>query len=437
MSVSVVYPPNHTGTFLTHESNVRSYCRRMPRVFTHGRNAHVWDEAGTEFIDFFSACGSLNYGHNDAQIKQAALDHLLSDSIICGLDLHTTAKRDFIESFQRIILAPRGLDYKLQFPGPTGTNAVEAALKLARKVTKRRNVVSFSRGFHGMTLGALAATHNRQARQGAGVPLPYVTRLAYENDLDCDLPGLDAYAAQFESASSQAEAPAAFLVETVQGEGGLHVASKAWLRRLAALAKRLGSLLIVDDIQAGCGRTGPFFSFERAGLKPDIVCLAKSLSGLGLPMALVLIKPQWDRWSPGEHNGTFRGNNLAFATAAAALAYWEQTGFLEHKEQNEALVQNWLETKARAYQHDGVTARGLGLMAGLRFAYPGQAEAVARETFKRDVLIETAGQNDDVLKLMPPLTVPHDVLREGLERISAAIDTIISVSHSAGRVLAA
>jgi diaminobutyrate-2-oxoglutarate transaminase len=437
MSVSVAYAPNHTGTFLAHESEVRSYCRRMPRVFTRGRNAYVWDEAGTQFIDFFSACGSLNYGHNDALIKQAALDHLESDFIISGLDLHTSAKRNFIDAFQRIILAPRGLDYKLQFPGPTGTNAVEAALKLARKVTKRHNVVAFSRGFHGMTLGALAATYNKQARQGAGVPLTHVTRLAYENDEDCGFPSLDMFAARFESAAAEAGAPAAFLVETVQGEGGLNVASKAWLQRLAALAKQLGSLLIVDDIQAGCGRTGPFFSFERAGIKPDIVCLAKSLSGLGLPMALVLIKPIWDKWSPGEHNGTFRGNNLAFATATAALGYWEQASFLGQKEQSETLVQTWLEMKSQAYRPYGVSARGQGLMAGLRFAYPGQAEAVARETFKRDVLIETAGQNDDVLKFMPPLTVPRDILIEGLARISDAIDAVLPVSNSAGQVLAA
>ncbi|MDR3462531.1 MAG: aminotransferase class III-fold pyridoxal phosphate-dependent enzyme, partial [Beijerinckiaceae bacterium] len=172
-------------------------------------------------------------------------------------------------------------------------------------------------------------------------------------------------------------------------------------------------------------------------IKPDIVCLAKSLSGLGLPMALVLIKPIWDKWSPGEHNGTFRGNNLAFATATAALHYWEQASFLGHKDKNEALVHAWLETKGRAYHGYGVSARGLGLMAGLRFAYPGQAEAVARETFNRNVLIETAGQNDDVLKLMPPLTIPHDVLIEGLARISDAIDAVLPVSDTANQTLAA
>lgn len=420
--------PNHAGIFLSHESEVRSYCRRMPRVFTRGRNAHVWDEAGSEFIDFFSACGSLNYGHNDPLIKAAALSHLDDDAIICGLDLHTAAKRRFIEQFHVGILAPRGLNYKLQFPGPTGTNAVEAALKLARKVTKRTNIVAFSRGFHGMTLGALAATANKKARQGAGVPLPHVTRLAYENDGDCGLPSLEMYADELTRAN--APAPAAFLVETVQGEGGLHVASQAWLERLAQLAKRAGSLLIVDDIQAGCGRTGPFFSFERAGIEPDIICLAKSLSGLGLPMALVLIKPCFDKWLPGEHNGTFRGNNLAFATAAAALGYWQDRAFLEKKERNEQIVFDWLDQTSRRLRSYGVTMRGQGLMSGLRFAYPGQAEAVAQETFTRNVLIETAGQNDDVLKLMPPLTIPPSVLREGLQRVSGAIQTVLRITDA-------
>lgn len=417
------YPPNDTATFAAHESAVRSYCRRMPRVFTRGRNARVWDEAGTEYIDFFSACGALNYGHNDPLIKQAAMAHLQSDSILCGLDLHTPVKRQFIDDFQRIILHPRGLDYRLQFPGPTGTNAVEAALKLARKVTGRRTVVAFSRAFHGMSLGALAATANRTARKGAGVPLPHVLRLAYDGDDESGLPGID----QFEATiGAGTEAPAAFIVETVQGEGGLNVASVDWLRRLAAMAKRLGSVLIVDDIQAGCGRTGPFFSFEQAGLAPDIVCLAKSISGLGLPMALVLIKPTLDVWAPGEHNGTFRGNGLAFATASAALRYWEQAAFHDRKRDNENAVRGWLDRACQAYGAYGVTACGRGLMAGLRFARASQAGEVARAVFARNTLIETAGAHDEVLKLMPPLTIERETLLAGLGRITDALSAVLS-----------
>ncbi|WP_158806933.1 aspartate aminotransferase family protein [Beijerinckia sp. L45] len=425
--------PNDTTTFTAHESAVRSYCRRMPQVFARGQNAMVWDEAGTAFIDFFSACGALNYGHNDPAIKQAAVDHLLSDAVLCGLDLHTPAKRGFIDDFQRIILGPRGLDYRLQFPGPTGTNAVEAALKLARKVTGRRRVVAFSKAFHGMSLGALAATENRQARQGAGVPLPHVIRLAYDGDDRSGLPGIDQFEATLQSGS---EPPAAFIVETVQGEGGLNVASAPWLQRLAALARRLGAVLIVDDIQAGCGRTGPFFSFEQAGITPDIVCLAKSISGLGLPMALVLIKPEFDVWAPGEHNGTFRGNTLAFATASAALRFWDQSAFHARKCGNEQIVRAWLDRMHQMFGSFGVTPCGRGLMAGLRFGEAAQADAVARAVFERNMLIETAGPHDEVLKLMPPLTIERETLVEGLERITDAISSVVTPVRVIERVAA-
>ncbi len=422
--------PNDKQAFVDHESAVRSYCRRMPSVFVRGCNARVWDEAGAEYIDFFSACGALNYGHNHPAIKAAALAQLQGNAIVCGLDLHTAAKRDFITCFHRLVLAPRGLDYRLQFPGPTGTNAVEAALKLARKVTRRRSVVAFSRAFHGMTLGALAATQNPRARRGAGVPLPDVVRLAYDGDAHCGLPSLDDYEADV--AARRSDAPAAFIVETVQGEGGLHVASVAWLRQLAGLARRLGALLIVDDIQAGCGRTGPFFSFERAGLNPDIVCLAKSIGGLGLPMALVLIKPHHDAWAPGEHNGTFRGNNLAFACATAALGLWEDAAFTAAKQASEAAVGAWLDRTCAVYGED-VAPCGLGLIAGLRFSRPGLAEAVARDLFGRGLLIETAGPQDEVLKLMPPLTIDRETLDAGLRRIDEALAALLQPAHALHR----
>ena len=426
-------PPNDTSLFQEHESAVRSYCRRMPNVFTRGRNARVWDEAGTEYIDFFSACGALNYGHNHPAMADAAVAHLRSDAILCGLDLHTATKRQFIADFNRIVLRPRGLDYRLQFPGPTGTNAVEAALKLARKVTRRRTVVAFSRAFHGMSLGALAATQNPQARRGAGVPLPHVTRLAYDGDTASGLPSFAAYEAGV--LSGLLDRPAAFLVETVQGEGGLHVASGEWLRTLAGLARSLGSLLIVDDVQAGCGRTGPFFSFERADLRPDIVCLAKSISGLGLPMALVLIAPEHDVWAAGEHNGTFRGNNLAFATASAALELWEDDAFVASKRDSETTVREWL--VAAAEPRRGVAPCGLGLMAGLRFAEPGQARALADALFERRMLIETAGPQDEVLKLMPPLTIDRETLAEGLRRIGDAMAALLHQPSLACRRAAA
>jgi diaminobutyrate-2-oxoglutarate transaminase len=240
-----------------------------------------------------------------------------------SLDLHTEAKADFLEALLDLILAPRGLDHVVQFTGPTGTNAVEAALKIARKTTGRTNVISFTNGYHGMSLGALSATGSSFHRRGAGIPLWGTSVMPYDGYLGRRVDTTDYLERVLDDPSSGVDQPAAVIVECVQGEGGLQVASAAWLRKLAAICRARGIVLIVDDIQAGCGRTGPFFSFERAGITPDIVTLSKSLSGSGMPMSIVLIRRDLDCWQPGEHNGTFRGNNLAFVTARAAIdEYW-------------------------------------------------------------------------------------------------------------------
>jgi diaminobutyrate-2-oxoglutarate transaminase len=396
----------------------------MRAVFARAENARLWDEDGAEYIDFLSACGSLNYGHNHPALKARLIDYLAHDGVLCGLDLHTTAKRDFLRTFRDVVLAPRGLAYRVQFTGPTGTNAVEAALKLARKVTARRTIVAFTNAFHGMTLGALAVTAREARRRSAGVPLGDVVRLPYEGYLGAGTAELDRYAAMVEDPTGGTDAPAAFIVETVQGEGGLNVASPAWLCHLAATAKRLGALLIADEVQSGCGRTGDFFGFEAAGVTPDLVCLAKSIGGIGLPMALLLIKPESDQWAPGEHNGTFRGNNLAFVAATAALEFWRDRDFVAAVAARAEHVRAWI---ARMEQEWGpqVQAKGRGLMSGLAFAEHTAARRVAAEAFRRRILVETAGPNAEVLKLMPPLTIERDLLEEGLQRLAAAISAVL------------
>lgn len=398
------------------ESNVRYYCRRMPAVFSRARNAEVWDEEGRRYIDFLSACGALNYGHNHPKIKRQLIDYIVNDGVAASMDLHTVAKRAFLRLLSDTILAPKNLDYVVQFPGPTGTNAVEAALKLARKVTKRRTIVSFTNAFHGMTLGALSATGSRLARNGAGVPLEHVHRLPFEGDGGAGLEVFSAYHHAVENSSSGLEPPAAFLVETVQGEGGLVAASVPWLQRLAEIARQLGSLLIVDDVQAGCGRTGTFFSFERAGLRPDIVCLAKSVSGYGLPMALVLIKPEFDQWQPGEHNGTFRGNNHAFVAAKAALQLWSGSSFQKALARRTRELDSWLIGIGTEYQGT-LSEVGCGLMRGLKFEDPAKAQEIANRAIRAGLLVEVCGPSQDVLKIMPPLTIEREVLAEGLLRL--------------------
>jgi diaminobutyrate-2-oxoglutarate transaminase len=346
----------------------------------------------------------------------------------------TEAKCAFLDALERHVLRPRDLHYKVMFPGPTGTNAVEAALKLARKVTGRTQVVSFTNAFHGMTLGSLAATGNTGMRAGAGVPLSHVVRAPYDGYFGPEVDTLEHLEALLSDGSSGIEAPAAFLLETVQAEGGINVASASWLRGLAQLARKHGALFIVDDIQVGCGRTGAFFSFEEAGLSPDIICLSKSLSGFGLPLALTLMRPELDAWSPGEHNGTFRGNNLAFVTATAALQeFWADEHLSDEIEDKAAILRSRLSRIAEAH---GAILRGRGLISGLAFADASVAARAARAAFGEGLIIETAGADDQVLKLLPPLTISVAELEQGLAIIARAVEracTDDASSLSAGR----
>lgn len=406
--------------FDTLESEVRSYSRLFPVVFERALGSQLFDESGMRYIDFFSGAGTLNYGHNNPVLKERLIDYLRRDGITHSLDMATQAKRVLLDRFHRVILEPRGLQYKVQFPGPTGTNAVEASLKLARKVTGRSHVLYFHNAYHGMTLGSLAVTGNASKRRGAGVPLLHTTPVSFEGDLG-ERDTIDHLRGLLENSSSGIDLPAAVIVETVQAEGGVRAASFGWLRRLAELLHRHGILLIVDDIQAGCGRTGTFFSFEPAGLVPDIVCLSKSISGFGLPMALVLLRPELDAWAPGEHNGTFRGNNLAFVTGAAALDYWQDGSFSSEILRKAGLIRQRLEEMTARHPQVCGPVRGRGLIQGLHLEPEGLGIEVAKAAFERGLIIETVGPKDEVLKILPPLVIEDEELRQGLEILEGAL----------------
>ncbi|WP_273000360.1 diaminobutyrate--2-oxoglutarate transaminase [Hydrogenibacillus schlegelii] len=414
------------------ESNVRSYGRMFPTVFVRAEGYRLIDRHGRIYLDFFAGAGALNYGHNDSAMKAAIIRYLEADGIVHSLDMATEAKGRFLHHFENIILKPRGLNYKVLFPGPTGTNAVEAAMKLARKATGRTAVYGFTRGFHGMTLGSLAVTGNRAKRAGAGVPLPYGMALPYDGYFGPDVDTIDWIERLLTDPGSGVDLPAAIIVETVQGEGGLQAASWPWLRRLRALTERLGIVLIVDDIQTGSGRTGPFFSFERAGIVPDIVTLSKSIGGFGLPFSLVLVRPDLDVLGPGVHNGTFRGNNLAMVAATEALRRWETPAFEAAIDEKAALLRRRLEGLRDAVRERGIAAevRGRGLMQGLWLEPPGLASAVSREAFRRGLIVETSGPEDEVVKLLPPLIIDEAGLEDGLMRLEAAILAAIETIRS-------
>ncbi|QFU01659.1 Diaminobutyrate--2-oxoglutarate transaminase [Halomonas sp. THAF5a] len=412
------------------ESEVRTYSRSFPVVFTKAQNARLTAEDGREYIDFLAGAGTLNYGHNNPQIKQALLEYLAEDNIIHGLDFWTAAKRDYLETLEEVVLKPRGLDYKVQFPGPTGTNAVEAAIRLARNAKGRHNIVTFTNGFHGVTMGALATTGNRKFREATGgVPTVGGSFLPFDGYMGEGADTLDYFEKLLGDKSGGLDVPAAVIVETVQGEGGINVAGLDWLKRLERICRDHDILLIADDIQAGCGRTGKFFSFEHAGITPDIVTNSKSLSGLGLPFAQVLMRPELDVWKAGQYNGTFRGFAMAFTTAAAALrTFWADDAFEKEVTRKGEVVAKRFQKIAAMLNEMGFEAseRGRGLMRGIDVGSGDIADKITHKAFEHGLVIETSGQDGEVVKCLCPLTITDEELTRGLDILEASAREALS-----------
>lgn len=397
------------------ESKVRSYSRSFPAIFSRAYGSIMETEGGRKVIDFLSGAGALNYGHNNEAIRAAITEYLMSGAVVHGLDMATPAKLEFMEKFSSVILRERGLQYRFQFTGPTGANAIEASLKLSRKVTGRQNIVSFTNAYHGVSLGAVAASGNRFCRMASGASLSGVSFMPYDGYLGPAVDTADYLRKVLTDESSGIDLPAAILVETVQGEGGINVASKQWLQSIQVIAKDIGAIFIVDDIQMGCGRTGEFFSFELAGLSPDIVVLSKSLSAYGLPLSMLLIKEEIDTWRPGEHSGTFRGNNLALVSAAAAInIYWRNRAFSHAVQRTGELMRRRLE--AIASQHgNGFAVRGRGMAFGFDCQMAEIAQAATRNAFEKGLIVERCGPIDQIVKFLPALTIDLETLNEGLD----------------------
>ena len=404
------------------ESEVRGYVRVFPTVFDKAQGSILTDTTGKEFIDFFCGAGTLNYGHNNPAANQALIEYIQNDGIQHSLDTATRAKVEFLQTFDRVILKPRKMDYKIQFTGPTGTNAVEAAIKLARKIKQRSHVIAFTHAYHGHTLGSLALTGNDYYHNefyGSRSNVSHLPFDGYMGDVDTS----EYLEKVLSDPSSGIPVPAAIILETIQGEGGINVASDDWLRNIESICKKHDILLIVDDIQIGNGRTGKFFSFEHSGITPDIVCLSKSL-GAGLPFSINLIKPECDAWQPGEHTGTFRGNNLAFVTAKAVLEHWEGDFEAEITERGQ-IVEQRLKSIAERYEHRGFSYRGRGMIWGLATLSGATAKAIIQEAFESGLLIESSGADDEVIKILAALTIDIPTLKKGLDILENAIDTVI------------
>jgi diaminobutyrate-2-oxoglutarate transaminase len=418
----------YRNVFEERESNVRSYCRAFPAIFTTAKGSRVNDDHGHSYIDFLAGAGALNYGHNNETIKRALVDYILEDGLTHGLDLHTQAKARFLRCLEVEVLEPRGLDYRVQFTGPTGANAVEAALKVARRATGRDGVFSFMGGYHGHSLGALAATANRAHRAGAGTSLPGVTFFPYPAP-NAPFDTLNYIASVLHDTHSGIDLPAAIIVETVQAEGGVVVAPIEWLQRLRALCDDYGIILIVDEVQTGCGRTGPFFSFERAGIVPDVVTVSKSISGYGLPMALTFIRPEFDLLEPGEHTGTFRGNQLAFVAGAVALELYNSERIEARVATQGRLIAGTLDRTILSLDAR-LESRGLGMIWGVDTAgidpSGALAETISKQCFTDGLILERVGRSDTVLKILPPLTIETAELEAGLSILATAFRSSFS-----------
>ncbi|MDX1808066.1 MAG: diaminobutyrate--2-oxoglutarate transaminase [Sulfurospirillaceae bacterium] len=399
---------NEMELFEKYESEIRAYCRAVPTVFKSSQNAIMIDENNKEYVDFFAGAGVLNFGHNNPKMKTAIIDFINRNGVAHSLDMFTDVKRDFIKTFVDTILKPRNMEYKLQFTGPTGTNAVEAALKLARRTTGRVNVVAFNRGFHGMTLGALACTANQAFRGASGVPLNNVIRDTFN-----DMQALSNLRQKFEDRGSGLMPPAAFLVESVQAEGGVRVGQKEWLQGVQKLAKDLGSLFIIDDIQAGSGRCGTYFSFEDLDLDPDIIVLAKGLGGFGTPIGMLLNKPNIDsNWKPGEHTGTFRGQGISFVAGKIGVEYFKNNDLLDGVKEKGSYIRSRLDALQEI--HKDLKIRQKGMMLALEFSNAQIAKEVATKCFERGLIIG-ACSTGEILKFIPPLTIEKDVLQKGMD----------------------
>ena len=417
----------NTQPFEEYESQVRSYCRNFPTVFTTAKGSFLYDEDGKEYIDFFCGAGGLNYGHNNEYIKGKVLEYLQSDGVMHALDMYTAPKREFLEFYEEKILKPRGLNYKIQFPGPTGTNAVEAALKLARKVTGRNNVFAMMGGFHGMTLGSLALTTDASSRAGAGVPLYNVTHIPAPYMFP-ELDTIHYMETLLTDDHSGVEKPAAIVLETVQADGGINPFPVEWLQRVRTLCDKYDILMVVDDIQVGCARTGWFFSFERAGIVPDIVTQSKSIGGYGMPFALVLIKPELDIWSPGEHNGTFRGYQLSMVAAKAGLEVMLGEHVEDKVRGQEKIIAQYMD-EITALDPARVRTRGIGFIWGVDLYHCDPEGKASKQVldlcFQNGLIVERVGRGNAVVKVMPDLLIDEATLRRGLDILKNAVAQVL------------
>ncbi|ROM93502.1 aspartate aminotransferase family protein [Pseudomonas brassicacearum] len=409
------------------ESNARSYPRRIPLALKRARGIYVEDVEGRRFIDCLAGAGTLALGHNHPVVIEAIQQVLADELPLHTLDLTTPVKDQFVQDLFGLLPPALAREAKIQFCGPTGTDAVEAALKLVRTATGRSTVLSFQGGYHGMSQGALSLMGSLGPKKplgallGSGVqfmPFPYDYRCPFGLG---GAEGVKVNLHYLENLLNDPEAgvqlPAAVIVEVVQGEGGVIPADLDWLRGLRRITEQAGVALIVDEVQSGFARTGKMFAFEHAGIIPDVVVMSKAIGG-SLPLAVVVYREWLDSWLPGAHAGTFRGNQMAMAAGSAVMRYLTEHNVAEHAVAMGERLAEHLRMLQRDFPQLG-DIRGRGLMLGVELVNPagepdiqghppafGQlAPLVQRECLKRGLILELGGRHGCVMRFLPPLVI--------------------------------
>lgn len=416
-----------------YESNARSYPRRLPIAIERASGSFIEDVDGNVYLDFLTGAGVLSLGHSHPELVATAQRQLTT--YVHGLDLPTPVKDAFTQA--QLSMLPEGLRdrMKLHFCGPTGANGVEAAIKLCKTATGRADVVSFQGGFHGSTAGAMAVSGALDAKRPIGGALPGVHFFPYSYCARCPL-GLKPDSCDTNCATYLERAltdtnggivrPAAVILELVQGEGGSIPATPEFARRVRAITRKLDIPLIVDEVQTGCGRTGTWFAFEQYGIEPDVIVASKALSGLGLPVAVLIYDRKLDTWEPGAHIGTFRGNQLAFATGVKAIEVIKRDRILENVRARGEQLRAHLESLARCTPWISAV-RGLGLMLGVELADPvsgAPASALAADVqaaaLRNGLIIEVGGRGDCVIRMLPALNITAEAVDAACTALTAA-----------------
>ncbi|MEK7598836.1 MAG: aspartate aminotransferase family protein [Patescibacteria group bacterium] len=410
------------------ESNNRSYPREIPIALQRGRGAIIEDVDSNKFIDFLSGCGIFNLGHNNPFITEAIKNH--DDIITQAVDFPTKIRINFVERLNSVLPKTIRNKMKVNFGGPTGSDVVEAAIKLARIVTGRHSIIAFQGGYHGMTMGALSVTSKLSHRKVAPPLIPGIHFLPFCSSYRCPFANTNSpcsgecmryFEFCLENPYSGIDKPAAIIIEPIQGEGGTYIPSNGWLERITEIARKNDILVIFDEIQTGFYRTGKMFAFEHTDADPDIITMSKGIGGNGYPLSLILYKKELDVWEPGTHIGTFRGNQIAMAAGLAAMEFIEKHDVLSHVLDISNEMKSKLEKIKESSQYIG-DVRGIGMMFGIELVkdkntkepFPEATKLLRKLCYENGLIVEIGGYYNNVIRFLPPLTLTKEIAENGL-----------------------